>query len=430
MKKKLVLSIAALGLLGTLLWLVASRGGAEAESRYEFAELTRGDLENVVSSTGTLSAVGTVQVGTQVSGIIAHVYVDFNDEVRRGQLLAVLDTTLLAANVRDAEAGLLRAQAQYRQAQNDHRRNREMFDKNLISELQYTASETNLETAYAALQTARAALQRARTNLKYAFIRSPISGRVISRSIERGQTVAASLSAPTLFTIAEDLSRMEIHASVDESDIGQIQEGMKVRFDVQAYPDEIFYGTVRQIRLQPTTIQNVVNYTVVIDAENKDNRLLPGMTATVDFLVEQREDVLLVPNAALRFQPTAEMLQQFRELRRKRFEALPDSVKERRRRRFDAFGDGAQAGNGQGLRAFFGRNMPKDVGRVWYLNEEGELSVSLLRTGATDGKMTEVVRSRALKEGMKVIVAVREAESKERSSSNRRASSVFRRRPF
>lgn len=195
--------------------------------------------------------------------------------------------------------------------------------------------------------------------------------------------MAASLQAPVLFVIAEDLSKMEIHAQVDESDIGMIKKDQKVTFDVQAYPDEIFNGVVKQIRLQPTTIQNVVNYTVVIDAANDENLLLPGMTATVDFIVEERKNVLLVPNPALRFQPSQEVMKDFFEQAKKRFDSAPDSLKNKMAMRGN-FSPGQNSGVSR----------PKDAGSVWYLDKNHNLAVARLKTGATDGKMTEVVMSR------------------------------------
>ena len=307
------------------------------EGPYQFVEVTRGDLENVISSTGTLRAVGTVEVGTQVSGTIDRMDVDFNDSVREGQVLAVLDTALLRIAVLDAEANLFRAQAQYEQAQAEYTRNLPLFEKGYLSEKEFLPIRINVKTTDAAVRLAQTSLERAQTNMNHAIIRSPIDGMVIQRNVEPGQTVAANFSAPTLFVIAKDLSHMEIYATVDESDIGQIKEGQSVRFTVEAYPDETFYGTVRQIRLQPITIQNVVNYTAVIDVVNESGLLLPGMTATVDFVVEERKDVWLVPNAALRFRPTQEMLAELRKRMRargqERLNALPDSLKERARQR-------------------------------------------------------------------------------------------------
>ncbi len=276
------------------------------QPQYLFATVAQGPLETLVSSTGTLAALETVEVGTQVSGTIARLEVDYNDHVRKGQVLAVLDQALFAAQVQEAEANVAKARATLTQAEDEQRRNQPLFDKGFLSAQEFLPISTGVNTARAALAAAEASLTRARTNLAYTVIRSPIDGTVIKRSIEAGQTVAASLNTPTLFLIARDLAQMQIEADVDESDIGQIRTGQPVRFTVQSHPDETFQGRVSQVRLQPRTISNVVNYTVLVEASNDKGLLLPGMTATIDFVVNRLENALLVPNAALRFQPQEE----------------------------------------------------------------------------------------------------------------------------
>ncbi|MCB9068202.1 MAG: efflux RND transporter periplasmic adaptor subunit [Calditrichae bacterium] len=402
MKRKIIIG-------AILLILLAAAGSAsfgfftkKAKTEYLFAEITRGNLESTISSTGTLSPVTTVEVGTQVSGTLAHIYADFNDEVRRGQLLAVIDTVNLKTSVLTAKADLNRAQAQLDKAISDYNRNKPLFEKGFLAESEFLQYDINLKTQRAALVSSEANLQRAEQNLKYAFIYSPINGTVIQRNVEQGQTVAASLSAPTLFEIAEDLSKMEILAEVDESDIGTIKIGLPVRFEVQAYPDKIFNGSVRQVRLKPAVVSNVVTYTVVIDAPNDDNLLLPGMTATVDFVVEQKNDVLLVPNAALRFQPSEAEMTAFRERRQKEMEALPDSVRERRSGRGDGGNRGGDFGGRGGNSARGGRS-GSDFKQVWFIDDAGNLAMAMMRAGSTDGSNTEIARSRSLEEGMKVI---------------------------
>ena len=357
--------------------------------KYEYGEVTRGDITNTVSSTGTTEPVGKVEIGTQVSGSVERVLADFNDMVEQGQLLAVLDTAPLAAALRDAEAGLARAEAQQAQAASEQKRKQELFDLGLISESELETALTGAASARASLLSAEAAVERAGTNLGYAFIRSPIAGMILDRSIEPGQTVAASFSTPTLFVVVEDLAKMRILALVDESDIGQVDSGIPVKFTVQAYPDREFAGTVTQVRLQPQTTSNVVNYTVVVEAENDDGVLLPGMTATVDFYVEQRQGVLLVPSTALSLKPTEEMVEQ---LRKSRAGRQPDSAGPRPRP------DSASAANTASPDA------GADVGRLWCLDEQGRLYAVPVRVGATDGRNTEVTPVRGgLKEGMKVV---------------------------
>lgn len=414
MKRTIAIALVVI-VAAIVVWQLSSRGGeSEALEQYEFGEVERGDIENIISSTGTLSAVGTVEVGTQVSGTVDEVLVDYNESVAEGQVLAVLDTTMLGASVRDAEANLLKAKADLKVAENAHRRNAELFEQGLISEADYDDSEAAVMGARAQHISANAALSRAKTNLGYAVIRSPIDGTVIMRNVEPGQTVAASFSTPTLFVIAEDLAEMEIHALVDESDIGQVKEGQSARFTVDAYLDEQFEGVVRQVWLQPETVQNVVNYTVIVDARNRNGLLYPGMTATIDFLIEERRDVLLVPNAALNVQPTQEMFAEFRANMEKRMASLPDSIRERMSSRA---GDGAsggaqtQGGTTGGIPGGFGgSNGAASAGRVWYLDEQGRLSMSPVTKGATDGSKTEVLRSRGLEEGAQVITTVLKGE--------------------
>lgn len=381
-------------------WIVYRTVVKNGQVEYQVAEIVRGDLENTISSTGTINPVIKVEVGTQVSGILDRVYVDFNDRVAKGQLLAVLDTIPLKLAVLDAEANLERILSQYEQAQEEYQRNLAMFEKKLISESDFLPFKISLKMQQASLKSAEVNLQRARRNLKYAVIRSPIDGIVIQRNVEAGQTVAASLQAPTLFIIAGDLSKMEIHAQVDESDIGQIKEGQIVRFTVSAFPSQKFIGTVRQIRLQPELVSNVVNYTVVIDAANEQNLLIPGMTATVDFIVEQKKDVLLIPNIALRFQPPQKEIERFRERGEKELAALPDSLKNMRMNRLEA---GQRFGRMSGQRSDGNPRLSSDIKEVWFLDEKGRLAMEPVRIGITDGTRSEIVRSRSLKEGVKVI---------------------------
>jgi HlyD family secretion protein len=294
-----------------------------------------------------------------------------------------------------------------------------------------------METARAGVLSAEAAHDRSRANLRYAVIRSPINGTVIMRNIEPGQTVAASFSTPTLFVIADGLSEMEIHALVDESDIGAIREGQSVRFTVEAYIDEVFEGVVRQVWLQPQTVQNVVMYTVVVDAPNDQGLLYPGMTATTDFLIDERTDVLMVPNAALRFQATPRMFTEMREGMEARMAEMPDSLRqateERMARRGGGSGGGHGAGGtgaspgGMGGMSFGSAGSNDTSAMLWYLDDKDRLAVSRITKGVTDGRMTEVVRARDLEEGMQVITSVNEPEE-DTGSSNPLATSPFGRR--
>ena len=404
---KILLVVAIPVLTGAaILWF--NRGDAEIVSPYRFVNVDQGDVEFVVSSTGTLDAVTTVEVGTQVSGIISDIYVDFNDRVRRGQVIARIDPTLLESAVADAEANMERNQAQLRQAERELERIKGLYEKQFITEVEYNQALYELDIAQATDKSSRISLDRAQQNLSYATIHAPISGTVVERNVDVGQTVAASFSAPLLFLIADDLSRMEILASVDESDIGLIKQGQQVRFTVQAYEDQ-FEGVVRQVRLQSTSQENVVNYTVVVDVDNGDGRLLPGMTATVDFLIESVSNVYKIPNAALRFRPTPEMMAYFREQRKG---AQPDSTAGRPAGASSWQGrTGGQSFGAPGGAMAFGAGRPSGANftLLWHLDEQGDLAVIRARSGITDGQMTEV-EGRGLESGMQIIAGVRLSE--------------------
>ena len=414
MKKVTIVAVAVVVIGLGALHLSRARGAGE-EPLYEFAEVTRGDIENIVTCTGTLSAVGTVDIGTQVSGTVAEVFVDFNDEVRAGTILAVLDTTLLKASVMDAQAGLLSTEAQYEQALAEYDRSLPLTEKGYLSEKEFLPIRYAVKMRAAQVKSSEAMLERARANLDYAVIRSPIDGTVIQRAVETGQTVAASFSTPTLFVIAANLSEMEIHAAVDEGDIGRVETGLDVRFSVQAHPDETFKGTVRQIRLQPETVQNVVNYTVVVDAPNEDGLLLPGMTATVDFMVEQRANVLLVPNTALRITPTEDMMLAARKQMEEKRGARPGPVGE-------AGGQGAAGSQGQTVNPGTMPLNPSGGGTdrkmVWYMDDAGNIGLEPVRVGATDGKYTEIVSARSIQEGSRIIKSLTPSAQSEASSGS------------
>jgi HlyD family secretion protein len=387
MKKKIIIgAIILVALLVSGYYLFFA--GDKKTQQYTFAQISRGTISQTITATGTLQAVTTVDIGTQVSGKITKLYVDFNDHVRKGQLLAVIDTTNLITQVHDGRSNLEKAKANYHQAQVTDEKNKVLYQKNYISELDYLTSQTNVEGALADMKAAQSALDRAITNLGYAYIYAPISGIIQNRAVEAGQTVAASLSAPTLFTIAEDLEQMEILANIDESDIGQIALGQKVDFSVQAYPDKKFWGTVVQKRINSAVVSNVVNYTVVVKADNKDHFLLPGMTATMDFYIQVRDSVLIVPNAALRFTPTDDQLAEYTKEAAKQNGGKADTLKK---------GTGNRSG---------GKATKSQFGRLWYIDQNGKLQMSPIVLGITDGKNTEIVRGRNLKEGMNVISGI------------------------
>ncbi len=274
-------------------------GGKSKKSEYVTLQIGRGNLRQVVTATGEIQPVNTVSVGSQVSGTIDALYVDYNSKVKKGDLLLTIEPSVLQASVDEAKASLDSAISQRNYAQNEYKRNKELYASDFIARAELEQSQTTYEQAEQSVKRAQSQYDRAVTNLGYATITSPVDGTVISRKVDKGQTVAASFQTPDLFEIAEDLTRMQIETSVSEADIGVIKEGQAVTFTVDAYPTQTFDGVVRQIRLSPTTTSNVVVYTVVIDVDNTDLRLMPGMTAFVTIIVSEKNDVWKVQNAAL-----------------------------------------------------------------------------------------------------------------------------------
>lgn len=394
----LLLAVAGIG--GWFWW---SRGRTEVP-KYRTEAVVRGDVEVLISSTGTLEATETVEVGSQVSGTLATVRADFNDRVKQGQVLATLDTEALDSSVIEAEASVERAAAQLAQAQADLARNRALFDAGLLSASVFEPTATAVRTAEAGLRSAQAGLERARKARRNAVILAPADGVVLERSVDPGQTVAASFTAPKLFVLARDLSTMRILADVDEGDIGQIRDGQEVRFTVAAHPGVSHRGRVEEIRLQPRTVQNVVTYTVVVSAPNPDGTLLPGMTATVDFVVDGVKDALTVPSAALRFKPDETAARAAFERRRRErqgaaggSEAPGATASERRGPGGgDGSGDGAERRDGSGGRRARGDagspegGPPPGVKMVWRLDAQGKLAPQPVRVGLSDGKFTAI----------------------------------------
>jgi len=329
---------------------------------------------------------------------------------------------LLSVTVRDAAAGVAAAKAQCEEAERTLERNRPLFENGLLPEMDYNTSLANLAVARATLLSKEAGLDRAKINLDYAEIHSPIKGIVIQRNVNEGQTVAASLSTPTLFIIARDLSSMRILAQADESDIGQIREGQSVSFTVLTYPDRTFEGRVEQIRLQPETVQNVVNYTVVVGAKNPEELLLPGMTATLDFIIQQVQDVLTVPNSAIRLQPTQEMMAEIRKEHQVNSRGLADSLRPQSPRA--TAGRGAQTVEGGGTQV--ATDSSRGVTRLWYVDKQGRLRVTSVRTGATDGLVTEILPGSEIEEGLQVVTGL---NKKNGERSTQQSSSMPRRGP-
>jgi HlyD family secretion protein len=401
MKRWLIVIISVVVLGGGYLLLRGSGSNAQAED-YRVGVVDRGTVETVVTATGTASAVTTVQVGSQVSGTIQNIYADFNSPVHKGQVIARLDPKFLQTSVTEAQAGLVKAQAALSQAERDSVRVAGLFAQKLAAQADMDNALTSVEQARAGVEEAEAQLWRAQTNLAYSVITAPIDGVVISRNVDVGQTVAASLQAPTLFTIAQDLHQMQIETAIDEADIGGLRDGMKADFTVDSYPDDHFEGTIRQIRYAATVDQNVVTYPVIIDVNNRDLKLMPGMTANVTIVTAQRDNVLRVPATALRFKPT--------------FEGSAyngNQTSETRSEPGQAANSGQHSGTGQSSHSHQGRSAKADSlqadtlagtsGVVYLKSPRGVPTPRHVRVGLNDGTHAEIL-SGNLSPGDSVIV--------------------------
>ena len=374
--------------------VIACGGRGNRNQQYRTEKVDRGRITRTVTATGTLSAVTTVQVGSQVSGVITQLYADFNSRVQRGQLVAELDPTPFQAQVEQRRADVTRAQVEAANARTTLQRQQRLAQAGLAPEAELDAARARFEGAQAQVSQAAAALRQAETNLRYTKILSPIDGIVVDRQYDVGQTVAASFQAPTLFSIAQDLTKMQVQADVDQSDIGNIQVGQVARFTVDAYPDEEFRGRISQIRLNAQVTQNVVSYPVIIEVANPNERLRPQMTANVTIDVATVENVLRIPNAALRFRPESERGQQAGGGTGPGFE-----------RRAAQSGQSAPGLAGAARQLPGGRPAGARPQTIYTLGPDRQPKPAQIRTGITDGRFTQVVDGE-LKEGDVVITGL------------------------
>jgi HlyD family secretion protein len=398
--KKIAVILIIFAVLASGSWYFFST--RKPEVTYRTAKLERGTIIATVAATGNLSAVTTVQVGTQVSGTIQKLYVDYNSRVKKGQTIAEIDPSLFNASVEQAngnalsaDANLQKAKVMLADADRTMKRNRQLLKDGIISQGDNDVSETAFQSAQAALKAAegsvaqtRGALMQSRTNLRYSVIRSPVDGVVISRTIDVGQTVAASFQTPTLFTIAQDLTKMQIEVSVDEADISRVQLGQKATFTVDAYPELTFNGKVVQVRSSPVITQNVVTYVVVVNVDNADLKLKPGMTANVGIEVGRKDDIIKLPPAALRFKPKGK----------------GDEPKDARQ---NSTGVGKTATGGppgsMGKPGSSGKPGRKDKGQQVYVLKEGKPVAVPVKTGIGNNNGIELVEG-PLKESDEVII--------------------------
>ncbi len=376
---------------GSAIFLIAIAGiigvqmvGKDTRTQYTTALVDRADLQQTVSSSGTLNPVTLVSVGTQVSGVVREIHADFNDHVTEGQVLLGLDQSLLLAQSQQSQGNLASAQASLKQANANLARTQALFKKDYIARADLEKAEQDLATAAAQVKIAEGQVERDKVNLSYTVIRSPVSGVVVSRDVDVGQTVAASFQTPTLFKIAQDLKKMQIDTNLSEADVGDVKEAMKVKFTVDAFQGRNFEGQVRQVRLNPTTVQNVVTYNVVIDVNNDDLSLLPGMTAFVTIIEDEKANALRVPNGALTYRPS-------------------DSKSDWKAK----YAEGAKKPVDPGAaRTAEKRVKDETKGAVFILVDNKPKRISV-KTGMSNGKFTEIVASESndgeLKEGDLVI---------------------------
>jgi len=309
MKRKTIIQIVS----GVVVILVAffvlkACQNAKGEITFDTTMVTKGSISNAITASGTIQAVKTVAVGTQVSGVIQKIYVDFNSTVKKGQLLAKLDETPLRVLLEQSRSTVVSATADLQFKKITYDRNKALFEKQLIAKADYDQALMNYDQSKASLTGANSNYTKSKINLEYASIFSPIDGVVLNRAVDEGQTVASSFNTPTLFSIANDLTQMQVQANVDEADIGQVKLGQRAEFNVDAFPDMKFGGTVTQVRLQPVVTSNVVTYTVIIEAPNPDKKLMPGMTANASIFVTEAKDLLIVESKALRFTPDIKLM--------------------------------------------------------------------------------------------------------------------------
>lgn len=381
---------------------------------FETTVIEKGNISSIITATGSLEAITTVEVGTQVSGIIQNIFVDFNSEVKSGQTIAILDTTMLHSSLLSAKADLQQRKANMDYYKKNYERVKLLYESNTVAESEYDQAMWNYNTAKANYNASLASLEKARINLNYATIVSPINGVIVSRSVDEGQTVAASFNTPTLFSIAQDLTKMQVVASIDEADIGQVKEGNKVMFTVDAFPDDEFEGEVIQIRLEPTISQNVVTYNVLIDAPNPNLKLMPGMTASLNIMIAQENDVLKIESKALRYSPSQDILMEMRKLmmanRNKKGapESKPGGVSGRQMP-----SGGMKTG---GMKGMFSRDLPDGEALVWLKTEEF-IRPKRIKTGLSDGSYTTILEG--LEEGEVIVTGETMKNKKEQGEEQK-----------
>jgi len=410
-KSKIIGTFAGL-LVIVLIFFFFFKGNKKSELSFQTEPVKIGTIVNTITATGTIDPITQVEVGTQVSGVIKKIYVDYNSEVKKGQLLAEIDRTNLEAQLAETKADLASAENEVDYQQKNMERTQTLFKNKSVSEVDYENAVYQYNKAKASLDKLKSTLQRNLTNLSYASIYSPIDGIVLSRAVDEGQTVAASFNTPTLFTIANDLTKMQVIADIDEADIGQVKDGQRVTFTVDAYPDDTFDGTVTQIRLEPTISSNVVTYSVVVDAPNPDLKLMPGLTASITVYTLEKDNILTIPAKALRFAPDEEVMKDYFAQQMNKKGIKPD---------FQSM-DNQKTGivpvppNAE-------ENIDESKKTIW-VKENDFIHPQHITIGITDDASIQVIKG--LKEGDQVVISMSKGESvKAKTTKTKQASSPF-----
>jgi len=382
--------------LAVIVYLFIYLQGGEPEYLFSTTKVERASINNTITATGTLEATNTVVVGTQVSGVIQKLYVDFNSTVKKGQLIAELDKSTLQSSLENAEADLERAVASFEYQESNLARNKVLSDQELLAKSEYDLILFNYRTSKAEVKSARANLSRAQRNLGYASIYSPIDGLVLNRAVEEGQTVAASMNTPELFTITNDLSTMEVEANIDEADIGQLKVGQRVEFTVDAFSELTFKGNVTEIRLQPNESSNVITYTAIITVNNPDLKLKPGMTASITIYIEEANEVLIVKEKAISFRPDPQLLNDYMSgLAEKEANAQTDLSN--------------KSGDSKLVSPPREKSELDDMHKLVWVKEDALIRPVVIEVGISDGSNIEVISG--LEEGSIVVTSFALAES-------------------
>jgi HlyD family secretion protein len=388
MKKKIIFAIVIVGIIVAGIAVAGLLSPRKDSIQLKTEKIGRATISNTVTATGTLEAMVTVEVGTQVSGQINRVYVDYNSVVKKGQLIAQLDTQALKSTLEQSKATLDQAQAEYEYQQANYERYSQLISKKLIAQKDFDEVNYSYKSSIASLNSARASYEKNKTNLDYAYIYSPIDGIILERDVEEGETVAASFSTPTLFTIAGDLTQMEIEADVDEADIGQLRVGQRVEFTVDAFPGKTFDGEVTEIRLMAVEESNVITYTVVINAPNPEQILMPGMTANVVFYVTEKKDIVVVPNRAFDFSPDVPTLMAYQEANPQVKVTMPSPAPE----------------------------VQSDSGKTVWIKKPDAVYPQTVITGETDEINYEVISG--IQEGEEIIISMSSVSAKGKPADN------------